>query len=98
MQVFAEAFARDLPLAVGRRAAAASAAAAAGDANLASPFHALAALETLGPQCLAGLCDGARGCGAGDGGPFATEGDAAAWMGLVLDGGGGPVEDVCSSS
>ena len=64
----------------------ATASAAAGDGNLASPFHALATLETVGPACLAGLVDPKRGCGTGGGGPFAVETDPAAWMRLVLDG------------
>jgi hypothetical protein len=86
MQVFAEAFARDLPLAVSRRAAVATSVATAGDANLASPFHVLAGVECIGPSSLAGLCDGTRGCGHGDGGPFAQEPDPAAWMSLVQTG------------
>ena len=84
--MFAEAFARDLPLAVGRRASAATSAAAAGEANLASPFHVLAALETIAPSVLAGLCDPSKGYGFGDGGPFATEANPTAWMRLILDG------------
>lgn len=55
-EVFAEAFARELPAALRHQSAASATAAAEAEGLLASPFHALAAAEQVTPATLAAVC------------------------------------------